>query len=100
MGAMTPREQRLARLREQRDCAASYVIEHFKRRNRDRQYDHRGIVRREIAWCRILDAKIASLTALTPFMRETVVRMCRQVHQGSTSALYSAVWDVEERVTA
>jgi hypothetical protein len=95
---MTLREQRLARLRHERHVAAEWLRALLRERSHGQWF--RAQAWMALADVRELDAKIASLTALTPFMRETVVRMCRQVHQGSTSALCSAVWDVEERVTA
>jgi hypothetical protein len=46
---------------------------------------------------RSVDAKLAALT-LTPFMRATILRMCRQTRGDNASAMFAAVVDVEEWV--
>lgn len=58
---MTLREERIATLRRYRAETEIFIRWNLDNRHIDRQYDHRGVVLRDIAWCRILDAKIASL---------------------------------------
>jgi hypothetical protein len=93
---VTVREERLARLRLERTTLASWVIGCWRVRSTGDWF------RSEVLGCvrelRELDAKIAHLTALTPFERQTIVRACQHIHGGVRSPLFDALHDVEARV--
>jgi hypothetical protein len=96
------REQRIAKLRARREVPLMLTRDYIRERHfyeigsapRMRAID---LALDSIRRVRAYDAKIAK-ASLTPFMRGTILRMARHVHQGSTSALFGAVIDIEKWV--
>jgi hypothetical protein len=93
---VTVREERFARLRAKRLYSMRAVREVFAERHTiPRSVKFLREVVRDI---RSIDAKIAHLTALTTFERQTIVRACQHIHGGVRSPLFDALHDVEARV--
>ncbi len=97
---MNAREQRIAKLRAKREVPLTLARDYIRdRHSYDIGSDARiraiDLALDSIRRVRAYDAKIAE-ARLSPFMRSTIVRMCNHIHQGSTSALFGAVIDVEK----
>jgi hypothetical protein len=97
---MIAREERIERLRARRQRHADKLRYWLEDRHGWMHDDRRLFMRWRtsdaVKAIRAIDGEIAALTAPSPFVRETILRMCRSIRGENTGPFFAAIVDAEE----